>query len=122
MWVVEFVNENALKEFEIKAKVLILVTAIKKQNKLTQSYYANCKNRLKKFENGNNWFYNIVFDKMTKTLNFKKEYEALAPEFELKRQLKNSSEFYLNCSSLSFLVPISVICTPKFPSTITTSP
>lgn len=31
--------------------------------------------------------FNAVFDKMMKDPDFKKEYEALAPEFELKRQL-----------------------------------
>lgn len=31
--------------------------------------------------------FNVVFDKMMKDPEFKKEYEALAPEFELKRQL-----------------------------------
>ena len=109
MWVVEFVNENALKEFEvlpndikarmshiikllevkgntlgephtaslgdgffeIRAKssegiarslycyqvgkrILILVTAIKKQNKLPKTIMQIAKNRLKEFENGNN--------------------------------------------------------------------
>lgn len=31
--------------------------------------------------------FNVVFDEMMKDPEFKKEYEALAPEFELKRQL-----------------------------------
>ncbi|NDJ27695.1 transcriptional regulator [Campylobacter sp. MIT 12-8780] len=31
--------------------------------------------------------FNTVFDRMMKDPDFKKEYEALAPEFELKKQL-----------------------------------
>lgn len=31
--------------------------------------------------------FNVIFDEMMKDPEFKKEYEALAPEFELKRQL-----------------------------------
>lgn len=31
--------------------------------------------------------FNVIFDKMMKDPEFRKEYEALAPEFELKRQL-----------------------------------
>lgn len=31
--------------------------------------------------------FNVVFDEMMKKEEFKKEYDALAPEFELKKQL-----------------------------------
>ncbi|WP_299385339.1 type II toxin-antitoxin system RelE/ParE family toxin [Helicobacter sp. UBA3407] len=40
--------------YQIGKKILILATAIKKQNKLPTSVMEIAKNRLKEFENGNN--------------------------------------------------------------------
>lgn len=64
MWIIDFVNEKAVKEFEdlpndIKARlsnkrILILATAIKKKNKLSKSIMKLAISRLKEFKNGNN--------------------------------------------------------------------
>lgn len=40
--------------YQIDKKILILVTAVKKQNKLSKSVIEIAKSRLKEYENGNN--------------------------------------------------------------------